>query len=58
MQRAVEFLPAFVEQQVEPFIGCDFVVKAALRTDVGVGFQVLFPDRLPAAFALHPKAFG
>src|SRR5580658_38901 len=47
-----------VEKLRQAGAGVNAKVFVALRTDVEIVFQVLFPDNLAAAVALYPQAFG
>ena len=47
-----------VEQQAQPGARVEAKMIPALRTDVPVGVEVLFPNDLAAAVALGPQTLG
>ena len=57
-QVGVESLVSAIEQQFQACGRIHADVRAAFRTHVPVGFQILLPDDLAAAFALEPQALG
>src|SRR5262249_8499566 len=52
------FILAVIEQVGKPCTRINAEVLAALWANVQVFFEVLFPDDLTAALALHPQPFG
>ena len=49
---------AIVVKKSQPFACGNLEMKAALRANVQVGFQILLPDRLFALLTLGPKPLG
>ena len=52
------FVLAIVEQVRQAGAAIDAEVFATFRANVQVLLEILLPDNLPAAFTLHPQAFG
>ena len=58
VQRCVMLGPARIHQEINAFVGRDFVVIAALRANLEIAFKILLPKRFLAAAALDPQAFS
>src|ERR1019366_1920227 len=53
-----DFVLAIVVEIAQPGARIDAEVLVALRTDIEILLQILFPDDLAALLALYPQSFG